>query len=104
MVDGSNESLYHPDKESDPILWKGIPLLKSLKIVDVPSEVFIYIPIWMALEGPTHLLHMFVCVSLKEQQILCCSKYGWAKLAIIFHFPDKKTCALTAKFMTLGKC
>ena len=30
-----NECLYHPDEESDPILRKGIPLLKSLELVDV---------------------------------------------------------------------
>ena len=35
MVDGSNESLYHPDEESDPILRKGIPLQKSFQKVDV---------------------------------------------------------------------
>jgi len=35
LVDGSNESLYHPDEESDPILWKGIPLQKSFQKVYV---------------------------------------------------------------------
>ena len=35
MVDGSNESLYCPDEESDPILRKGIPLQKSFQKVDV---------------------------------------------------------------------
>ena len=37
LVDGSNESLYHPDEESDPNLRKGIPLQKNLKIIDVSS-------------------------------------------------------------------
>ena len=32
-----DESLHRPDEESDPILRKGIPLLKSLKIVNVIS-------------------------------------------------------------------
>ena len=35
LDDGSNESLYHPDEESDPNLQKGIPLQKNLKIIDV---------------------------------------------------------------------
>ena len=35
VVDGSNESLYHPDEESDPNLRKGIPLQKNLKIINV---------------------------------------------------------------------
>ena len=35
MVDGSNESLYRPDEESDPIWRKGIPLQKSFQKVDV---------------------------------------------------------------------
>ena len=34
MVDGSNESLYRPDEESDPILRKGIPMQKSFQKVD----------------------------------------------------------------------
>jgi len=35
LLDGSNERLYHPDEESDPNLWKGIPLQKNLKRIDV---------------------------------------------------------------------
>ena len=35
---GSNQSLHHPDEESGPILWKGIPLQESLKIVDVANR------------------------------------------------------------------
>ena len=31
MVDGSNESLYYADEELDPILQKGIPLLKTFQ-------------------------------------------------------------------------
>jgi len=38
LVDGSNESLYHPDEESDPILRKGIPLQKNVKIIDVTTK------------------------------------------------------------------
>ena len=37
LVDGSTESLYHLDEESDLILRKGIPLLKSLRIVDIST-------------------------------------------------------------------
>ena len=40
--DGSNENLYLPDKESDTILWKGTPLLKSLKIVNVKGPHCIF--------------------------------------------------------------
>ena len=35
MVDGSNESLYHANEEFDPNLCTGVPLQKSLEIVDV---------------------------------------------------------------------
>ena len=35
MVDGSNESLYHPEEEFDPNLRTGIPLQNSSEIVDV---------------------------------------------------------------------
>ena len=37
MVDGSNESLYHANEEFDPNLCTGVPLQKSLEIVDVRS-------------------------------------------------------------------
>ena len=37
VIDGSNESLQHPDEESDPNLQKGIPWLKSFQTVDVSS-------------------------------------------------------------------
>ena len=37
MVDGSNESLYHANEEFDPNLCTGVPLQKSLEIVDVGS-------------------------------------------------------------------
>ena len=44
VVDGSNESLYYRDKELDPILEKGIPLLKTFQKVDAiafkPSNRF----------------------------------------------------------------
>ena len=39
MVDGSNESIYYPDEELDPNLWKGIPLQKSFEKVDVQSAL-----------------------------------------------------------------
>ena len=39
MVDGSNESLYRPDEESDAILRKGIPLQTSFLKVDVSSKM-----------------------------------------------------------------
>ena len=35
MVDGSNESLYYPDEESDLNLRTGTPLQKSFEKVDV---------------------------------------------------------------------
>ena len=35
VVDGSNESLYHANEEFDPNLCTGVPLQKSLEIVDV---------------------------------------------------------------------
>ena len=40
MVDGSNESLYHANEEFDPNLCTGVPLQKSLEIVDemAPSD------------------------------------------------------------------
>ena len=38
VVDDSRESLHHPDEESDPALRKGIPVLKSFRIVDVRKE------------------------------------------------------------------
>ena len=38
MVDGSNESLYHANEEFDPNLCTGVPLQKSLEIVDVDPE------------------------------------------------------------------
>ena len=38
MVDGSNESLYHANEEFDPNLCTGVPLQKSLEIVDVSSQ------------------------------------------------------------------
>ena len=38
MVDGSNESLYYPDEELGPNLWKGIPLQKSFEKVDVADD------------------------------------------------------------------
>ena len=38
LVDGSNESLYHPDEESDPYLQKGIPLQKNLKVIEALDE------------------------------------------------------------------
>ena len=40
MVDGSNESLYRPDEESDPILRKGIPLQKCYQKLDVHTVHF----------------------------------------------------------------
>ena len=39
MVDGSNESLYHANEEFDPNLCTGVPLQKSLEIVDVNAAV-----------------------------------------------------------------
>ena len=38
MVDGSNESLYHANEEFDPNLCTGVPLQKSLEIVDVQTK------------------------------------------------------------------
>ena len=35
MVDGSNESLYYANEESDLNLWTGVPLQKSFEKVDV---------------------------------------------------------------------
>ena len=43
VVDGSNESLYYPDKEFDPNLRNGIPWRIFFKIFDVlpvPSRRF----------------------------------------------------------------
>ena len=48
MVDGSNESLYYPDEELDPNLWKGTPLQKIFEKVDV---------------GPKSLCERCYCIS-----------------------------------------
>ena len=44
MVDGSNESLYHANEEFDPNLCTGVPLQKSLEIVDVNSSISLECP------------------------------------------------------------
>ena len=58
MVDGSNESLYRPDEESDPILRKGIPLQKSFQKVDVLAVTFFPRPL---LDGS------------EEKELTCCT-------------------------------
>ena len=40
MVDGSNESLYYANEESDLNLWTGVPLQKSFKKSDVAGVRF----------------------------------------------------------------
>ena len=39
VVDGSNESLYYANEESDLNLWTGVPLQKSFEKVDVHTNI-----------------------------------------------------------------
>ena len=67
MVDGSNESLYHANEEFDPNLCTGVPLQKSLEIVDVnsshlprnPVKIATGIQAWGGASGPMNPIQDF---------------------------------------------